>query len=129
MQVFVNLAHAIGDDKGHVTFEQLLSVLEGTEDAVDDTKTTQKRSNAGDCILPSTVRPSAAAALKNNNTIPKCDDPSTTIVSSTTPKAIRWSRFGRDTGAKDATLNASTDTFKAATIESARYGQSQTAML
>lgn len=92
MQVLRNVTHAIGDHKGSVTFEQLMTALEGTEDDADDAKTSHEKIQQGeaiDTLGPPTIQPSAAEALKQA----KKNGGSSSLTSSSgsvPPKANMW---------------------------------------
>ena len=110
------MTHAIGDEKGQVTFEQLMSALEGTEDDLDATKGTQGISSTqGRQFMRSTMHPSALEVLEQQQKAKADSGSLTTTTESVLPHANRWTKRGKG---KNVAQTALTDVDEASNTHS-----------
>lgn len=92
MQVLENITHSIGDEKGQVTFEQLMTALEGTDDDAEVGQGTQE-STQGRQTMRATIQPSALEVLKlQQQSKPGGSGHLTTTTESALPRSNRWGK-------------------------------------
>ena len=106
MQVLENITHSIGDEKGQVTFEQLMTALEGTDDDAEVGQGTQESSSTqGQQTMRATIQPSALEVLKLQQQSKPDGSGHLTTTESTLPRSNRWGKRGAAKHTAQSTLH------------------------